>query len=108
MLSALSGPTDWIQRYIKPYLYHILSLTDCLQHIADEGDIRLLMSEHPYVMGVSGDSSAYVEGAENSTQLSLIKLVLQNCVSAWKRTVDSYGVVRRANPSAPHPLVVIG
>ena len=45
------------------------------------------MSEHPWFPGVNGNSSAHVEGAENSTQLSLIVRVLQNCVSAWKRTV---------------------
>ena len=58
-------------------------------------------SEHPCVLGVNGDSNAHVEGAENSTQVSLIALVIQNCVSVWKRTVDSYVVVRRAHASAP-------
>ena len=46
--------------------------------------------------------------AEHLTQLSLIVLVLQNYISAWKRTVGSYVVVCRAHSSAPHPLVVLG
>ena len=57
------------------------------------------MSEHPWVPGVNRNSSAHDEGAENSTQLSLIVSVLQNCVSAWKRTVDSYIVVVEPTPA---------
>ena len=83
------------------------SPTTCSTRVADDGDIRLPMSEHPWVPGVNGNSSAHVEGAEHSTQLSLILRVLQNCVSVWKRTVDSYVVVCRAHSSAPHPLVVL-
>ena len=82
------------------------SHNDYLKHVSDDGDKRVLMSKHPCVLGVNGDSSAHVEGAEDSTQLSLTVLVLQNCVSAWKMTVDGYVVVRRAHSRAPHPLVL--
>ena len=86
--------------------HHIISLTDCQQHLADDDDIRLLMSEHPCVLGVNGDSSAHVEGAEHSTQVSLIVLVLQNWVSAWKMIVDSYVVVRSSAVSVRGPWVI--
>ena len=83
------------------------SPNDYMKHVSGDGHKRVVMSEHPCVMGVNGDSSAHVEGGEHSTHVWVIVLVLQNCASASKRTVDCYVVVRRAHSSAPHQLVVL-
>ena len=96
----------------------VLDKTACMCSKTSRVDNTKIVHNRPkpavFVRTAQGLSSNQNEVAINSKSdlwrtalLSLIVCVLQNCVSAWKRVVDSYVVVCRAHSSAPHLLVVL-